>query len=154
MARCETGYLCDVCGGDVEEITESDLYLRYILGEVPPEKLDALRERHIRCNPALAQFIVDANFPPVTCEGAFAKEFLDPEFVGAEEARVTRGWRRLQEIPALGISLTEYPLPEVRQAHRQAALQRDLSEDEQIASEYERRMRGYQRAAADEEQLE
>ena len=37
MARCEQGYLCDVCGQDVGEITESDLYLRYLLGEVPPE---------------------------------------------------------------------------------------------------------------------
>ena len=27
MAKCEEGYLCDVCGGDVEAITESDLYL-------------------------------------------------------------------------------------------------------------------------------
>jgi len=26
---------------------------------------------------------------------------------------VTRAWRRLQEIPTLGIPLTEYPLPEV-----------------------------------------
>jgi hypothetical protein len=152
MARCETGYLCDVCGGDVENITDSDLYLRYILGEIPPEKLHAVRERHIRCNPALAQFILDAGFPPVTCAGAFAKEFLDAEFVAQEESRVTRGWRRLQEIPALGIPLTEYPLPEVRLAHRQAALQRDPTEDEVAPSEYERRMRGYQRAIAEEEQ--
>jgi hypothetical protein len=152
MARCETGYLCDVCGGDVEEITESDLYLRYILGEVPPEKLHAVRERHIRCNPALAQFVVDANFPPVACEGAFAKDLLDSEFVAQEEARVTRAWRRLQQVPSLGIPLTEYPLPEVRQAHRHAALQRDASVDELIASEFERRMRGYQRAVAEEQQ--
>src|ERR1700730_12208473 len=74
MAKCEQGYLCDVCGGDVEELTDSDLYLRYVLGEVPPEKLHILRERHIRCNPVLAQFIVDLKFEPVRCEGAFAKE--------------------------------------------------------------------------------
>ena len=55
MARCEQGYLCEVCGRDVGEITESDLYLRYVLGEVPPEQLHLLPERHIRCNPALAQ---------------------------------------------------------------------------------------------------
>ena len=30
--KCEEGYLCDVCGGDVEEITDSDLYLRYVIG--------------------------------------------------------------------------------------------------------------------------
>jgi hypothetical protein len=35
---------------------------------------------------------------------------LDPDYVAAEEARVTAGWRRLQDIPSLGISLIEYPL--------------------------------------------
>jgi hypothetical protein len=40
MVACEQGYLCDVCGRDVEAITESDLYLRYVLGEVSlPEVL-------------------------------------------------------------------------------------------------------------------
>jgi hypothetical protein len=58
MARCEQGYLCEVCGKDVAEITDSDLYLRYILGEVPPEELHLRRERHLRCNPELAQYIV------------------------------------------------------------------------------------------------
>jgi hypothetical protein len=121
MTRCEQGYLCDVCGGDVAEITDSDLYLRYVLGEVPPEQLHLLRERHIRCNPSLAQFIVDPSFAPVRCEGIFAKETLDPEYVAAEEARVTRGWRRLQELPRLGLTILEYPLPEVVAAWRQAA---------------------------------
>jgi hypothetical protein len=113
MARCEQGYLCDVCGQDVEAITESDLYLRYVLGEVSPLALPTMRERHIRCNPATAQYIVDPAFPPVTCDGIFAKANLDAAFVAAEEARVTRAWRRLQEIPTLGIPITEYPLPEV-----------------------------------------
>ena len=31
MARCEQGYLCDVCGEEVEDITQSDLYLAYVL---------------------------------------------------------------------------------------------------------------------------
>jgi hypothetical protein len=114
MARCEQGYLCDVCGGDVEEITESDLYLRFVLGDVPPEKLHVAPERHIRCNPALAQFIVAEGFEPVRCQGAFDKHQLDATFVAQEEARVTRGWRRLQEIPSLGLAtIQEYPLPEV-----------------------------------------
>jgi hypothetical protein len=114
VAICEQGYLCEVCGADVEEMTDSDLYLRYVLGEVPPEKLHLLRERHIRCNPVMAQFIVDPKFNPVRCEGSFAKGELDPAYVAEEEARVTRGWRRLQEIPALGLStIQEYPLPEV-----------------------------------------
>ena len=116
MARCEQGYLCEVCGRDVGEITESDLYLRYVLGEVPPEQLHLLRERHVRCNPALAQYVVDPRFEPVRCDGPFAKEAMDPAFVAEEEARVTRGWRRLQELPSLGLPITEYPLPEVLKA--------------------------------------
>ena len=116
MARCEQGYLCDVCGHEVEEITDSDLYLRYVLGEVPPEQLHLLRERHVRCNPALAQYVVDPRFEPVHCDGVFAKEAMDPAFVAEEEARVTRGWRRLQEVPTLGVPIIEYPLPEVRAA--------------------------------------
>ena len=118
MARCDEGYLCDVCGQDVEAIIDSDLYLRYILGEVPPLTLPKARERHIRCNPSVAQYIVDPEFEPVRCGGVFAKEGLDAEFVVAEEQRVTRGWRRLQEIPTLGIPITEYPLPEVVAAWR------------------------------------
>lgn len=112
MARCETGYLCDVCGDEVEEITESDLYLGYVLGEVSGEELPTRQERHLRCNPERAQYVVDPAFPPVVCEGVFAKAGLDAAFVAEEEARVTRGWRRLQEIPTLGIGIGEYPLPE------------------------------------------
>ena len=114
MAKCEQGYLCDVCGSDVEAMTDSDLYLRYILGEVRPEELHVSRERHIRCNPVLAQFIVDPSFQPVTCPGAFAKEFLDPNSVAEQEERVTRAWRRLQEVATLQIPISDYPLEEVR----------------------------------------
>jgi hypothetical protein len=116
MARCEQGYRCEVCGGDVEDVTDSDLYLRYVLGEVPAEELHLRRERHLRCNPELAQYIADPAFPPVRCEGFFAKELLDAGYVAAEEVRVTRGWRRLRELPGLGLPITEYPLPEVRAA--------------------------------------
>jgi hypothetical protein len=125
MTRCEEGYLCEVCGQDVAAITESDLYLRYVLGEVPPERLHTLRERHVRCNPALAQFVVDPTFEAVRCPGPFAKEDLDPAYVAEEEARVTRGWRRLQELPALGLPILEYPLPEIRAAWREAAVEPD-----------------------------
>ena len=111
MARCEQGYLCEVCGGEVEGITESDLYLAFVLGEVPAEELPRRRERHVRCNPERAQYVVDPAFaPPVVCEGFFDKALLDASFVAAEEARVTAGWRRLQEIPSLGISIIDYPL--------------------------------------------
>ena len=118
MARCEQGYLCDVCGKDVEALTDSDLYLRYVLGEVEPEKLHLLRERHLRCNPSVAQFIVDERFAPVVCDGPFSKASLDPAYVVEQEARITRGWRRLQEIPTLGLSILEYPLPEIRESWR------------------------------------
>jgi hypothetical protein len=110
MAKCDEGYRCEVCGRDVEAITESDLYLRFVLGEVPLELIHRLPERHVACNPALAQYIVDAAFPPVACDGPFAKSELDPTFVRQEEERVTRGWRRLQAIPSLGLTLAEYPL--------------------------------------------
>ncbi len=116
MARCEQGYRCEVCGADVEDITDSDLYLRYVLGEVPAEELHLRRERHLRCNPELAQYIVDPGFPTVRCEGFFAKQLLDGAHVAAEEDRVTRGWRRLRELPGLALPITEYPLPEVRAA--------------------------------------
>ena len=110
MAKCDEGYRCDVCGRDVETVLESDLYLRYILGEVPLEALHLQSERHIRCNPAMAQYIVADDFPPVECVGPFAKSQFDAEFVRHEEARISRGWRRLAAIPTLGLSLAEYPL--------------------------------------------
>ncbi|MGL4419924.1 MAG: hypothetical protein ACRCZF_04600 [Gemmataceae bacterium] len=116
MARCDEGYRCEVCGGDVDPITDSDLYLRYVLGEVPLEQIHLLPERHLRCNPALAQFIVDPSFDPVVCLGVFAKAHFDREYVEKEETRITAGWRRLQAIPTLGLSLPEYPFaitPEV-----------------------------------------
>jgi hypothetical protein len=120
MAVCEQGYLCVVCGREVEEIIESDLYLRFVLGEVDPETLHTQPERHLACHPALAQFIVADGFAPVEAGGLFAKSQLDPAFVAGEEARVTRGYLRLRELPGLGLPLVEYPLPEVR-ARWQAA---------------------------------
>ena len=110
MARCEQGYLCDVCGEEVSEIEVSDLYLRYVLGEVKAGDLLAAPERHLRCNPTVAQFIVDDRFEPVVAEGAFAKANLDRDFVALEEERTTRAWRRLQEVRSLGIPLSDYPL--------------------------------------------
>ncbi|MBX9679199.1 MAG: hypothetical protein K2X38_10585 [Gemmataceae bacterium] len=116
MAVCDEGYVCDVCGQEVEAIVDSDLYLRYILGEVHPMHLANTPERHIRCNPAIAQYIVDPAFtPPIVCEGPFAKAAFDEEFVRDEEQRITRGWRRLQEAATQGLAIPEYPLPEVRE---------------------------------------
>jgi hypothetical protein len=110
VAKCDEGYLYEVCGLDVAAIVDSDLYLRYVLGEAPMEAIHTLPERHIRCNPSLAQYIVDPAFEPAFCEGFFDKRLLDPAYVANEVARVTRGWRRLQAIPSLGLALPEYPL--------------------------------------------
>src|ERR1700682_282934 len=88
LAVCDQGYLCDVCGKDVEAITESDLYLRYVMGDVSPLALPSQRERHIRCNPATAQYVIDPAFEPVPCTGLFAKDNLDPAFVKEEEQRI------------------------------------------------------------------
>jgi hypothetical protein len=121
MAQCEEGYLCEVCGKDVEDLSESDLYLRYVLGEVDPETLHVRPERHIRCNPTLAQFIVAEGFAPVVVEGPFGKAGLDAEFVAEEERRVTRGYLRLREILGTELPITEYPLPEARARWQEAA---------------------------------
>ncbi|MFO0797343.1 MAG: hypothetical protein U0804_07680 [Gemmataceae bacterium] len=110
MARCDEGYRCEVCGRDVEAVTDSDLYLRFVLGELPLDVLHTQPERHLRCNPALAQFIADPAFAQVACPGPFDKQALDPAYVDAEERRVTRAWRRLHAIPTLGLAIPEYPL--------------------------------------------
>lgn len=114
MAKCDEGYLCSVCGKDVEAITESELYLRFVIGLLDPELLHATPEKHIRCNPTLAQFIVADDFEPVSVEDDFSKANLDAEYVKAREELVTRGWQRLKEIKSLGeVSILEFPLPEI-----------------------------------------
>jgi hypothetical protein len=111
MAKCDEGYNCVVCGLPVEAITESGLYLRYILGDILLERMHTFPEQHIRCVPELAQYIVAEGFDPVACEGPFAKHELDGQYVAAQEERVTAAWQRLQALPTLGVSLLEYPLP-------------------------------------------
>ncbi|QDT68451.1 hypothetical protein MalM25_13730 [Planctomycetes bacterium MalM25] len=113
MAKCDEGYLCDVCGEEVGSITDSDLYLRFVIGRVDPETLHTSPERHLRCNPSLAQYIIDDKFDQVFHEGPFAKRNLSPQHVTEQEALVTRGWRRLRELVKLDVPITEYPLPEV-----------------------------------------
>jgi hypothetical protein len=121
MARCEQGYLCDVCGDEVEDLTESDLYLRFVIGEIDSRALLSAPERHIRCNPVQAQFIVDPEFEPVVADGPFDKARLDGEDVRRREDLTTRGWRRLQQLKDLGLPVSEYPLPEVLVRQRGAA---------------------------------
>ena len=110
MAKCNEGYLCSVCGRDVEDMADSDLYLRFILGQVEAETLHTTPERHIRCNPALAQFIVDAAFAQVVVEGDFDKRKLDAAYCQQQEERVTLAWRRLQQVAKSDVPITEYPL--------------------------------------------
>ena len=113
MAKCDEGYLCEVCGEDVGAVTDSDLYLRYVIGQLDPEVLHTTPERHLRCHPSLAQYIVDERFETVICEGPFDKRTLDPNYVSERETLVTRGWHRLRELAKLDGPITEYPLPEV-----------------------------------------
>lgn len=115
MAMCERGYLCRVCGEDVECISESDLYLRYVIGEIDPEVLHTTAERHLRCNPVLAQFIEHPKFKSVQVEGSFAKGSLDISYVQHRTELVSRGYARLLELEAQGgeSDVTTYPLPEV-----------------------------------------
>ena len=116
MAKCDEGYLCDVCGTDVAKLTHSDLYLRYVVGLLDPEVLHTTPERHILCNPSLAQYIVADDFEPVIVEGPFDKRTLDPAYVEAQEKLFTRGWQRLQELHNSAdqeLPILEYPLPEV-----------------------------------------
>ena len=114
MAKCDEGYLCEVCGKEVERLTDSDLYLRYVIGMLDPEVLHTTPERHIRCNPSLAQFIVTDGFDPVLVDGDFDKRQLDASFVAARESLLTRGWLRLRELLDQDVVITDYPLPEVR----------------------------------------
>ena len=116
MAKCDEGYLCEVCGKDVAELSDSDLYLRYIVGMLDPEVLHTTLERHIRCNPTLAQYIVADDFETVVVDGPFDKRMLDPQFVRQQERLLTRGWQRLKEVAGKELKIIDYPLPEVNDA--------------------------------------
>ncbi len=111
MALCDEGYRCDRCKEYVEDIRESELYLRYVLGVVPAEELPREPERHIRCATEFSQFIVDPAFPPVTCDDpAMDKRRLPAEVRAAQERIFTRAWRRLQDCYGSAIPMDEYPL--------------------------------------------
>ena len=113
MARCDRGYLCQACHEPVDTMPESELYLRYVLGEIPAEWLPAMPDRHLRCNPEIAQFIEHPDFPPLTDDDPTTdRRRIDPAAARARAERVTRAWLRLREIPAAGIPLAEMPLPD------------------------------------------
>ena len=104
MAKCDTGYGCAVCGEYVENITDSALYLRFILREVSLQQLFYAEEAHIRCLPGLACLIEHPDFDPVSPPAGGADDRLDPELV-------TRAWLRLQGLPGSGLDIPDYPLP-------------------------------------------
>ena len=95
-------------------MVESDLYLRFVIGQVRSNDLTQSPERHIRCNPVQAQFIVDEAFEPVVVDGVFGKQELDAEHVTQQEDLTTRGWQRLREVVGSSLPVDEYPLPEFR----------------------------------------
>ena len=111
MANCDEGYNCDRCGEYVKNVQVSELYLRYVMGVVPAQELPREPERHIRCAPEFAQFIVDPGFEPVACDDPALDKRLLPEDVRAtQEQLFTRAWRRLQEVREAGLPVDEYPL--------------------------------------------
>ena len=117
MARCDQGYLCRVCGEEVEHITDSQLYLLYVIGEIDPETLHATPECHLQCCPSFSQFIQDARFELIQePDLAFSLEALDPNYVAARKTLVSRGYCRLWEIRherRKPLTVVEYPLPRV-----------------------------------------
>lgn len=120
MAKCDEGYLCEICGQEVESIQESDLYLRYVIGEVDPEQLHTTPERHITCNPVLAQFIRGLDCDLHELPDGFHRAQLDEAYVAERQTLVTRGWQRLQELRGTDLPIVEYPLVEVRAKWRDA----------------------------------
>ena len=112
MAKCDKGYHCKVCGSAVDVITDSDLYLRYLLHEIQDEVLHLEPECHIRCNPERAQYILDPSFDDLNAGkvlGPFAKNFLDGGYVAEEEIRVTAAWLKLRKLADSGVAILDYP---------------------------------------------
>jgi hypothetical protein len=120
MARCEEGYRCDVCGKDVELLRDSDLYLRFIVGEVDAELLHTTPERHLRCNPVLSQFIDHPNFTPVVVAGPMRLDELDPSFVQQRKQLITTAYIRLLALNEAGgdRDITTYPLRSINPPRR------------------------------------
>lgn len=118
MAPCDQGYLCDVCGLEVASIRDSDLYLRFVTGQIPARELLTAQERHLRCNPVTAQFIDDPDFEPVLAVGPFSRLELDEQYVDEQTELITRGWKRLQELAGATElpPIAAYPLPEFQRA--------------------------------------
>jgi len=110
MAKCDQGYLCELCGEPVKNIIESSLYLRYVLGEVAVHELFAAPERHLKCDRDLACFIVHEKFECPDFSNDQGDDCLNEQEQKQKESRITAGWLRLREVVQLGIPITEYPL--------------------------------------------
>lgn len=119
MAQCDQGYLCQVCGHEVDKITDSSLYLRFVIGEIDPEVLHLAPDSHLACTPTLSQFIDDERLSTThAAPEMFARKHLDPAFAHTRACLVTKGYRRLWEIAknrARFQAVRDYPLPEVIQ---------------------------------------
>lgn len=120
MAKCDEGYLCEVCEQPVEGMINSALYLQYVIGWIDPETLHTRRECHLTCLPTLSQFIEDDRFESVRNEGEFDRRTMDQEFVRERTELVTRGYQRLWELQTKrrGLAVTDYPLPDVAERWR------------------------------------
>ncbi len=114
MAKCDEGYLCEICGEAVESLTDSALYLQYVVGWIDPETLHTRPDSHLLCLPSLAQFVEHESFPVVRVEGDFDRRKLDEDFVAERVALLSRGYRRLSQIQSKrkGLAVMDYPLPE------------------------------------------
>ena len=91
MAKCDQGYLCEVCGTDVAEITDSDLYLRYVIGEIDSRALLAAPE-------LLAGAIQDGELGAMATE--LAAHLADPGRTGiGDDGGITKAHMRALPLP-------------------------------------------------------
>ena len=82
MAALRRSYLCEVCGQDVAVVTDSDLYLRYVLARCHWNACTASRSGTWAATRPPPSTFVDAAFSLVSVPGDFGKASLDPAFVG------------------------------------------------------------------------
>jgi len=122
MAKCDQGYLCRICNQEVEKLSESELYLRFVIGEIDPETLHLSSECHLDCNAVLAQFIDDHRYAGQSqVPEGFRIDDLDPQYVTQRKQLVTRGYQRLLEIQANRKAFSQvqdYPLEEFKRRWR------------------------------------
>ncbi len=112
MAKCDQGYLCQVCGGEVSRLIDSSLYLQFVIGWIPADQLQQHPDIHLKCNPNLSQFI-DAPefFEPMIAEGPFDRRQLDTSFVSQRTALITQGYLRLRHLQRdRSLPIEKYPL--------------------------------------------